>query len=331
MLAQDLCATRSADFILNFMDERVVEHLGASPTTDAFIATLKVREVHASDELTTVDANFRAAFGNVHTKVLPYKHRVFALFQKQVCGGDVFVIAIHVSEYDHACPAPNTSIAYLSLVENSRCFTEPFTRPGTSLSTMINEWFICGYLGSAGARGFKQVHLWPAPPSKGQCYIFNGRLPNPVTSARGRLVKFYNGVIRLAKKHGISSSSLEMCGSAFGDLSGESLIEDVALLPYNDGICWCQNLAFTIPRTVEQYVATVVKAVRECQSRSFYAVLCEKPPSPLETGQSVGPSIMGRSQVGCRKTERLKHASSSEEGNDVCCHSCPAGVAGLVC
>lgn len=191
---------------------------------------IKIRVVSSSDCNLVMMPEMQQIFENSHN----YKYRsktVLAFFEeadKECC-----FFAMFVQEYGADCPSPNTRSVYISYIDSVNLFSMKQHR------TSIYQEIILGYMEHIKIRGYKSVHLWACPPSKGIDYIFYCHPDSQKYPSQYRLEQWYHAVFQKGKIDGVIEDYKNIDANEF---------ETANDLPYFAGDFWPHYLEDVIRR-----------------------------------------------------------------------------------
>lgn len=160
---------------------------------------------------------------------IDFTSKAIFIFQK-INGVEVCIFSMYVQEYDKDCVFTanrnRTYIAYLdSLV---------YMRPRHVRTSLFQEILI-SYLAFCKAKDFHYAHIWACPTTRGGDFIYWCHPTFQKNPGKDRLLQWYSGMSRVAKRSGVVFACDDFYSSEFEHLE-ENL--ETQLPPYFDGDYW---------------------------------------------------------------------------------------------
>lgn len=201
--ASTISHTKNSVFIENelhrLLKEIRKERLGNQNTKsneDLDISTIFVRELYSAYETEEFDERIKL-LGYTENRIRAQK-LTFCMFQRSVQQNtqDIALFIVYIIAYGNDAPLPWKGRAYISYVDSV-----PFFTPAVHRSDAFRS-MIVGIIKWLKENNYKSMHLWVAPPDRGQEYVW---LARPHQKKEGVSVedlyqKFYSLIFAAANK-----------------------------------------------------------------------------------------------------------------------------------
>lgn len=218
--ASSLLKTELSNF-LECLIKDLLRSNGFADVCDSITIRMTSNRDHALDVPTPILENLSTADRDRLPERIGYYQKCILLFQ-EIDGVDVCLFSVYVHEFDHTCPAPNTSAVYIAYLDSVQYF-----RP-VEARTMVQQEVVGGYLKWAQVRGFKHAFIWSCPPHRGDYFIFNGHPAHQRNPSREHLNAWYRSIIDRCTATGIVEKSSNFWQEYFaGYLQKREIVHEV--------------------------------------------------------------------------------------------------------
>ena len=218
--ASSLLKTELSNF-LECLIKDLLRCNGFADVCDSITIRMTSNRDHALDVPTPILENLSTADHDRLPERIGYYQKCILLFQ-EIDGVDVCLFSVYVHEFDHSCPAPNTSAVYIAYLDSVQYF-----RP-VEARTMVQQEVVGGYLKWAQVRGFKHAFIWSCPPHRGDYFIFNGHPAHQRNPSREHLNAWYRSIIDRCTATGIVEKSSNFWQEYFaGYLQKRDIVHEV--------------------------------------------------------------------------------------------------------
>ena len=233
----------------SYLEKRVNDLLRKK---EAGAGEVTIRVVSCSEKYCDVRAGMKSRFveNNEMPENFPYRAKAFFAFE-EIDGVEVCFFGMHVQEYNSECPQPNARRVYIAYLDSVYFFTPRAYR------TLVYHEMLIAYLDYAKQLGFVFAHIWAAPPSEGDDYIFHCHPPEQKIPKPKRLQEWY--------KKMLDKGIIERVVVDYKDIlkqSQEDKVTGANQLPYFEGDFWPNVLEESI-KELEQEEEEKKKAEAE--------------------------------------------------------------------